>query len=151
MATLYGEEYKVGMTFTTPARTVTEGDTMLFAGMTGDNNPLHTDADFGSKTQFGGRIAHGMLVSSIAVGLFCRTQMMDGSAVAAINTSWTFKSPVLLGDTIHCEMEVGDVKRSKSKPDRCVVKMIYRVKNQRGDLCQEGDMATMLWWSNPNK
>lgn len=148
---IYGKDYVIGHKFLTPARTITEGDVMLFAGMTGDNNPLHTDDSFGAKTQFGGRIAHGVLVSSVAIGLFCRTQMMDGSAVAAIDTKWKFLAPVLLGETIHCEMEVGNVKRSNSKPDRCIVTMFYRVINQNGVLCQEGEMNTMLWWANPTE
>ncbi|WP_349729379.1 MaoC/PaaZ C-terminal domain-containing protein [Peribacillus frigoritolerans] len=146
---MYGEEYVVGTKFLTPSRTITESDVMLFAGMTGDNNPLHTDEEFSKKNQFGSRIAHGMLVSSVAVGLFCRTQKMDGTAVAALDTKWKYLAPVLVGDTIHCVMEVGNVKRSTSKPERCVVTMVYRVLNSDGKLCQEGEMSTMLWWSNP--
>ena len=143
---IYGKDFQIGHTFETQARTVTEGDITVFAGMTGDNNPLHTDAAFAGATQFKSRIAHGMLVASMAVGLFCRTQMMDGTAVAALDTAWKFKAPVLLGDTIHCRMEVGNVKRSNSNPDRCVVTMRFQVLNQNNVLCQEGEMSTMLWW-----
>ena len=73
MAGLYFEEFSVGQKVTTVGRTISEADIFNFAGLTGDFNQIHTDAAFASKTQFGQRIAHGLLGLSIATGLIMRT------------------------------------------------------------------------------
>ena len=66
---MFFSEYEIGQKFTTGRRTVTEADVVAFAGLSGDFNPLHTDAVFAAQTPFGQRIAHGMLVVSISTGL----------------------------------------------------------------------------------
>ena len=82
MAGLYFEEFTVGQKITSVGRTVTEGDIMSFAGLTGDYNQIHTDAAFAAGTQFGQRIAHGLLGLSIAVGLLMRTGVLEGTVLA---------------------------------------------------------------------
>ena len=62
-------DFEVGHAYTSQGRTITETDVVMFAGLSGDYNPLHTDQTFAEKTPFGQRIAHGMLVSSISTGL----------------------------------------------------------------------------------
>src|SRR6266540_4294327 len=69
MAGLYWEEWEVGAEFTTAARTVTETDIVVYAGLSGDYNPLHVNEEYSKTTEFGGRIAHGPLVYGIAAGL----------------------------------------------------------------------------------
>ena len=147
--TMYLEEFKVGDTFTTLSRTVTESDVMLFAGITGDNNPIHTDRVFGEKSPFGCNIAHGMLGASIAIGLWGRMNKVDGSAIAALSTKWDFVGAIAMGDTIHAVVEVLEAKQSKSKPDRGVLNIQYTIINQDGKVCQTGEMATLLKWSRP--
>jgi acyl dehydratase len=149
MSFLYLEEFKVGDKFTTMSRTITETDVVLFAGLTGDNNPLHTDQDFCEKTPFGGRIAHGMLGASVVIGLWGRMGKVDGSAIAALDTKWKFLSPIKIGDTIHAEIEITQAKQSSSKPDRGVLTVQYTIVNQEGTVCQVGDMTTMLKWARP--
>jgi len=65
---LYFEEFQLNATFNSRGRTITETDIVNFAGLSGDYNPMHTDAEYASKTMFGERVAHGMLGLSIAVG-----------------------------------------------------------------------------------
>lgn len=84
----YLEEFKVGDRFTTLSRTVTETDVVLFAGITGDNNPIHTDRTYAESLPFGSRIAHGLLGAGIATGLWGRMGLVDGSAIAALGTEW---------------------------------------------------------------
>src|SRR5947199_7964347 len=69
----YFEEIEVGEEFESPGRTVTETEFVLFAGLSGDYNVLHTDAEFMKKSIFGERIAHGLLGLTIQSGLFYRT------------------------------------------------------------------------------
>lgn len=147
---LYLEEFHVGDKFTTLSRTVTETDVVLFAGLTGDNNPIHTDQSYAEKLPFGGRIAHGLLGAAIACGLWGRMGLVDGSAIAALKTQWTFVGPIAIGDTIHAEIEVIEAKRSSSKPDRGVLTIQYTIVNQNGAVCQIGSMSTMLRWARPD-
>ena len=142
---LYLSEFHVGDKFTTLSRTVTETYVVLFAGITGDNNPIHTDQTYAEKLPFKSRIAHGLLGAGIATGLWGRMGLVDGSAIAALSTEWKFVG----GDTIRCEIEVLEVKRSKSKPDRGVLNIQYSIINQEGTVCQIGSMATMLYWEAP--
>lgn len=145
----YLSEFTVGEKFTTLSRTVTEADVVLFAGTTGDNNPIHTDETYAKDLPFGTRIAHGMLVASIATGLWGRLGLVDGSAIAALSTEWKFTGAVKIGDTIHAEVEVLEAKRSRSKPDRGVLNIQYTILNQNGQVCQVGSMATMMKWEAP--
>lgn len=143
----YLSEFSVGEKFTTLSRTVTETDVVLFAGITGDNNPIHTDKDYAESLPFKSRIAHGLLGAGIATGLWGRMGLVDGSAIAALSTEWSFVGAIKVGDTIHCEVEVLETKRSSSKPDRGILNIGYKIINQDNQICQTGSMATMMYWS----
>lgn len=140
---LYFEEFNVGDEYITQRRTVTESDITLFAGMTGDNNPLHTDQVFAQKTQFEGRIAHGLLGASIAVGLWCRLGLVDGTALAFLSTQWKFVNPVKLGDTIYARLNISD-KRETSKKGRGIITIKFDVRNQDETQVQDGEMLLMV-------
>ena len=102
---MWFEEFEVGQRIITPGRTITESDIVSFAGLSGDYNQIHTDAEFSSKTPFGKRVAHGLLVLSIASGLAMRTGVLEGTVLAfrEIN-NWKFSLPVFIGDTIYTEL-----------------------------------------------
>ena len=69
---MYCEDFAEGQLLVTRGRTITETDVVMFAAMTGDYNPLHTDAVFGRSTVFGQRIAHGMLgVTTVLIAALC--------------------------------------------------------------------------------
>ena len=100
------EEIEIGARVTTPARTVTEADIVFFAGLSGDQNPIHTDAEFCKNTPFGRPIAHGLLVVSILSGLLERTGIQEGTIVAMRRINEIeFKAPVFAGDTVHGVVE----------------------------------------------
>src|SRR3990172_4913854 len=94
---LYFEEFEEGYNVVSPGRTITEHDVCAFAGLSGDYNQLHTDAEFCSGTAFGERIAHGMLGLSAATGLAARLGFLDGTALAFLALDWKFRGPILLG------------------------------------------------------
>ncbi|MDP1780036.1 MAG: MaoC/PaaZ C-terminal domain-containing protein, partial [Anaerolineales bacterium] len=77
MAGLYFEEFSVGQSVKTAGRTIGEDAIFSFAGLSGDYNQIHTDAVFANKTQFGQRVAHGLLGMSIAVGLIMQTGLLE--------------------------------------------------------------------------
>lgn len=141
---LYFEDFQVGQRFTTPARTVTGADLVNFAGVSGDYNPIHTDAEFAKTTPFGQRIAHGLLVLSMLTGLRQRTGQFEGTLIAWLEIrSYRFLKPVFIGDTVHGETEILE-KRETSKPDRGLLVQRVRVLNQRGEVVQEGEFVTLV-------
>ena len=81
---LYFDEFEIGDQCISQGRTVTESDVVAFAGLSGDFNPLHTDLEFCKRSQFGERIAHGMLVASIATGLANWTGIFEGTTLALL-------------------------------------------------------------------
>ncbi len=144
MRGLYWEEWEIGAEFESPARTVTEGDITMFAGLSGDYNPLHINEEFCKQTQFGTRIAHGPLIYSIAAGLMFQMHLYDDTLIAFLGfDSLKFTKPVMAGDTIHVRIKVTE-KRETSRPDRGVMKRDLHVINQKGDVVQEAVQAFLL-------
>jgi acyl dehydratase len=143
MKKIYYEDYSVGDTFPTPARTVTEADVSSFAGLTGDYNRLHTDAEYMRQSVFGERIAHGLLGLSIANGLKYRTDMDSDGVIAFLGLSWQFTAPIKLGDTIRATLRVAST-RETSKPDRGIVVYDVTVLNQRDETVQQGEFTMLL-------
>jgi 3-hydroxybutyryl-CoA dehydratase len=138
------EEFTVGETIETPARTVDAAAVTLFAGLSGDFNPLHTDEELARATPFGARIAHGILTLAIATGQQNQTGVFEGTAVALLGLDrLRFTGAVKFGDTIRTEMTVREVTES-SKPDRGVVGLDVAVKNQRGETVATWQQSVMM-------
>jgi acyl dehydratase len=139
----YFEDIEVGQEYVSPGRTVTEADIVAFAGLSGDYNVLHTDAEFMRTSIFGERIAHGLLGLAIQSGLGTRAVPRPFATLAFIGLRWRFKGPIRIGDTIKVRIKVTD-KRETSKPDRGIVVLQRSVTNQRGEVVQEGDTDIMV-------
>lgn len=144
MKGLYWEEWEIGSEVETSARTVTEADIVIYAGLSGDYNPLHTDEEYCRKTQFGGRIAHGPLVYGIAAGLLFQLHLYDDTMIALLGfEDLRFTKPVKPGDTIRARVKVLE-KRETSRPDRGVLKRQLHVLNQRDEVVQESIQNILL-------
>ena len=139
----YFEDIQVGDEYESPGRTVTEADIVAFAGLSGDYNVLHTDAEYMKTSIFGERIAHGLLGLSISSGLGSRAIVRPFATIAFLGLRWRFKGPIKIGDTIKVRMRVSD-KKETSKPDRGIVTIQRSVVNQRGEVVQEGDTELMI-------
>ncbi|MFQ5943145.1 MAG: MaoC/PaaZ C-terminal domain-containing protein [Anaerolineales bacterium] len=137
------EQFEVGDKFVSQSRTVTETDVVAFAGLSGDFNPLHTDALFARETPFGERIAHGMLVASMATGMSNWTGVFEGTTIALMEQVIRYKGVVKLGDTIHLELSVA-AKKETSKSDRGIVTFDAQVINQEGTAVIEGEWVLMM-------
>src|SRR5262245_48390609 len=138
----YYEEIEVGEEYESPGRTVTETDIVLFAGLSGDYNVLHTDAEFMKTSIFGERIAHGLLGLAIQSGLFSRATRAYAT-VAFAGLRWKFKSPIKIGDTVRLRARVL-AKRDEGKPDHGLVVLERTVVNQRGEVVQEGETDLLV-------
>jgi acyl dehydratase len=145
---IYYEDVEVGREQNSPARTVTETDIVNFAGLSGDFNVIHTDAEFVKITPFGQRIAHGLLGLSIASGLVARNPGAEQHRlVAFLGMTWDFRHPIFIGDTVYVEQTVAS-KRPTSKPGLGIVVYHAKVINQRNEVCQEGDWKVMYMMRN---
>ena len=143
MAALYLEDFQPGTERWSPGRTITEADVGAFAGLSGDYNPAHMDHEFARRGPFEKPIAHGLLALVVAAGLADRDGALDGTAIALLSTSWTFKKPVFFGDTIRLRITIGSTRRT-SKPGRGILVRNVAVINQDDDVVQEGVFTTMI-------
>lgn len=144
---LYFEEFEVGMTLRTRGRTVTEADIVNFATLTGDFNPMHTDAEYMKGHMLGQRVAHGMLTLSYAVGLIYQLGVIERTGLAFRGVEMKFSLPVLIGDTIHAELTITELKEMKRLGGGAVT-IEVKVVNQEGKAVQSG-VLTMLVASRP--
>lgn len=140
---LYFEEFAVGQTFTSRGRTITEADIVHFAGISGDYNPLHMDAEYAKNTQFGQRIAHGMLGLSVATGLAYSMGFLDGTVIAFTGLDWKFRAAIYIGDTIKVEAKVAELKEAKRLGGGFVT-IDLKVINQRGETTQKGNITVLM-------
>ena len=129
------EELSVGQTADF-SKTVTEADVMMFANVTGDFNPVHTDAEAAAKSRFGGRIAHGMLsagyISATIAG------HLPGPGSIYLGQTLKFTAPVRFGDTVTTTVEVLEL-MSKNR-----VRLSTTCRNQNGETVLEGEATVMV-------
>ncbi|WP_322802612.1 MaoC/PaaZ C-terminal domain-containing protein [Thermoflexus sp.] len=140
---LYFEDLEIGWKVRTPGRTVTEADIVMFAGLSGDYTPLHTDAEYARGTIFGERIAHGLLGLAIASGLATRLGFLEETVEAFTSLEWRFRAPIRIGDTIHVEIEVAQ-KRPAPNGRAGFVIFHVEVRNQRGEVVQKGQWTLLV-------
>ncbi len=139
---VFFEDLELGREYLSPGRTVTETDVVLFAGLSGDYNVLHTDAEHMKGSLFGERIAHGLLGLAIQQGLASRGEPTAAHGCFA-GIKWKFKGPIRLGDTIHVRSRIAGLKEG-SVPGHGLVTVERQVINQRGEVVQEGETAHLL-------
>lgn len=140
---MYFEEFEVGLEITTAARTITETDIVNFAGLSGDFNFIHTDAEAAKASPFGRRVAHGMLVASIASGLAVQKGFIDGTTLAFRELTWKFTKPVFIGDTIYVLAKVTELK-PMLKLGGGLVTFETRVLNQSREVVHKGEWRMLI-------
>ena len=138
---LYFEDFSVGQKFVTKARTITEADVVNFAGLSWDHNQLHTDAEYAASTLYGKRIAHGLLGVIAHAGL--SYELTEDSILALLELTWQFKAPIYIGDTIHVEQIVKNLRESNAG-DRGILTFEKEVLNQKDEVVQTGTTTILL-------
>ncbi len=127
----------------TLGRTITESDIATFAQLSGDFNALHMDAEFAQQSVYGRRIAHGLLIQSIATGLASQAGFIGKAVVGFREVSCKFVAPVFIGDTVRVTMEVvGKKVIRRLNVGNLSVK--YRVINQEDTLIQRGIWTVLV-------
>ncbi|HEX9125791.1 MAG TPA: MaoC/PaaZ C-terminal domain-containing protein [Methylomirabilota bacterium] len=139
---IFFEDLQLGQEYTSPGRTVTEADIVIFAGLSGDYNVLHTDAEYMKTSTFGERIAHGLLGLSIQQGLAARGEPATTHGLLS-GLKWKFKGPIKIGDTVHVLSRIAS---KKDGPDaaRGLVTVERRLLNQRDEVVQEGETEHLV-------
>jgi 3-hydroxybutyryl-CoA dehydratase len=136
------EDYEVGETLVSPARTITESDVLTYAGLTGDWHPLHTDVTYAAQSVFGQRIAHGVLTFAIGSTLVLRLGpyvYIPKSFIAFYGIdNVRFTRPVMFGDTIH----------SRNRVEQLIVKDETRgILQYHGEVLNQRDEVVLVWTS----
>lgn len=130
------EELQVGQS-ASMAKTVTEADVVLFAGVTGDFNPAHMDRTYAESSRFGGRIAHGMLSAGFISAVLA--MRLPGPGTIYLSQSLRFLRPVRIGDTVTARVEVAELVPAKRR-----VRLLTTCTNQQGEGVLEGEALVML-------
>lgn len=131
----YLEDLEVGMS-ASYAKTVTEADVILFAGISGDNNPLHLNEEFAATSPFKARIVHGLFTAAL-ISTVAGTKL-PGPGAVYLNQSLRFRAPVMIGDTVHATVTVREVIAEKR---RLVCDTVCTV---RGKVVLEGEALYMV-------
>ncbi|MEO8607076.1 MAG: MaoC/PaaZ C-terminal domain-containing protein [Chloroflexota bacterium] len=139
----YFEEIEIDKTLVTRGRTVTETDIVQFAALTGDYNPMHTNAEYMKSHPMGQRVAHGMLTLSYAIGQLYQLGFMERTVLAFRGLEMKFSLPVLIGDTIHVRLTVKEKKEMKRLGGGSISAEI-KILNQDGKIVQSGTMELLL-------
>lgn len=136
----------VGMAFRSPGRTISEADLMGFSGLTGDFSELHTSDVYAKASQFGRRVAHGMLGLAYAHGLmWARTGELRETAIAFLGISeWKFLEPIFIGDTIFVNYEIAELRESKSRPTQAIATFDVAIVDQDNRVVQRGRKALLV-------
>lgn len=113
------------------SKTISESDVYLFAGITGDMNPAHTNEEWARRTVFERRIVHGMLVCGLISNVL--GNQLPGNGTIYMSQSVKFLAPVFFGDTITARVEVTEKKEKK----RVVLRTTCT--NQKGETVIEGE------------
>jgi 3-hydroxybutyryl-CoA dehydratase len=138
------DELETGSRFETPERAISEHDIEVFAELTGDRHPQHLDEAWAAAGQFGSRIAHGMLVLSVSVGLL----PLDPEQVVALRKvrDAVFKRPVLLGDTVRVKGRIDGLTTIDESTG--LVSCAWTVVNGEGNAVARA-VADVVWRRSP--
>ena len=141
----YGDLH-VGMSFRSPGRTITDADLVAFAGLTGDYSELHTSDVYAKSSEFGRRVAHGMLGLAYAHGLmWARTGELRETAIAFLGIDdWRFLQPIFIGDTIFVNYRIAELRDSKSRPTQAIAIFDVEVVTHDDRVVQRGRKALLV-------
>lgn len=146
---LYFEEFAVGQTIVTSGRTITEADVVAFAALTGDWNPLHSDATYAARHPLGQRVAHGLLGMSVALGLVARLGFLEGTLLAFREIiDWKFSLPIFFGDTIHLEAAITETK-AVPRLKAGLVTLAVGIHDQENKILQHGVWRVLVQSQSP--
>jgi acyl dehydratase len=134
VAGLWFEEFTEGMVFEHAwSRTVTEMDNVLFSSLTMNVQPLHLDAHFAAKSEYGQQLVNSIFTLGLVIGMTINDTTLGTTMGNLGMTETRFPKPVFHGDTLRAQSKVVSVRASKSRPNAGIVEFEHRGINQRGE------------------
>ncbi len=140
---MYFEDFGDAGEFVTASRVISEADVRAFAEVSGDRNPIHLDREAAMGAGFEGPIAHGALGLSVATGLANQLELTRGTLVALVGVSWRFRGAIYYGDQVTLHLRVAS-RRATGNPTRGLVTLAAELRNQRGEVVQEGEFVELI-------
>jgi len=137
-------QFEIGETAASAGRTITETDTVMFACLTNDMNPLHTNEEFASKSPYGKRIVHGAFGQSLMVGLAAQIGFFEGTTLALRHMDTRFKKPIFFNDTVHVVMCVEGKKELRGFTDQGLVIFKAQLYNQHGKVVIDSTWTVLM-------
>ena len=135
---MFYADFEPGQVFTSQGRTMTEADLTMFSMLTGDWNPVHSDAEFAKETKFGQRLMHGAMGIGLGIGLMHGLGIFEDSAVALLDVQeWKFLEPVFVGDTLHLKLTILDKSLGRSGNTGRIGRR-FELVNQHGRVAHSG-------------
>lgn len=147
---MYYEDFETAGELVTADRLITEADVHAFAELSGDRNPIHLDRSAAVRAGFEGPIAHGALGLSVATGLANRLELTRGTLVALVGVSWRFRGAIYYGDRVTLHLRVAS-RRATGNPARGLVTLAAELKNQRGEVVQDGEFVELIARRTPSE
>jgi acyl dehydratase len=141
----YYDELELGSKFKHAlGRTVTESDNVMFSALTMNTQPLHLNADFAARTEFGRPIVNGIFTLGLVVGMSV-ADLTEGTIVANLSyEKVVYPNPVFHGDTLYVESEVLEKRESRSRPDCGIVRLRHLGRNQHGKVVVEVERMVLF-------
>ena len=138
MTTMYFEDFAAGQVFETEGRTITETDLTMFSMLTGDWNPIHSNAVYAKSTRFGERLVHGVFGIGLAIGMLHGLGIFEKSAVALLGIAdWQFKKPIVVGTTLRLRLTILDCEAGRSGKTGRVGRQ-FEMLDEHGEVMQAG-------------
>jgi acyl dehydratase len=141
----YYDELEVGQRIKhLNGRTVTEMDNVLFSMLTMNSQPLHSNEDFASRSEFGQRIVNGIFILGLVVGLSV-PELTEATIVATLGYDRVVSpNPTFHGDTVYAESEVLEMRESRSRPDAGIVRLKHWGRKPDGTIVLEAERTVMF-------
>ncbi len=142
-------DLKLGDSWRSHGRTLTETDLSLACMLTGDWHPIHADEEFARTTPIGKRMLHGPFGILLAAGMSTHLPEFADPVIGATGLrEWSYRAPLVVGDTVHIETSI-ESKRITSDGKRAIVERRMKVVNQAGKVLQEGIVGAMFRLATP--
>ena len=139
----YFEEFAVGDNVVSAGRTVKEADIANFSGLAGDYTQIILNTSFPKRSMFCQRVAHGFLLMAIASGLLAQLGFIEETVLAFRELTWKFSLPVFIGNTIHVQATVANLKALRRLGGGAVTFDIQII-NQEGQMIQSGQWTLLI-------
>jgi acyl dehydratase len=137
------EDFVVGETWASPSRTLTDAHFFAFAGLSGDNHPIHYDDAYAAKGHFGKRVTHGLLLAGMtALGGSPMSAELDDSMLAFVEQRTRFLKPALIGDTVTPMFEVTAVEPKSG--EKAIVRLRVTIVRADGERLLEGEHVYLI-------